>query len=383
LDTSRATSARLLYIDNLRWCAICMVVVMHAAVTYSPFGSWYYREHPDLDLGTKAAFAAYQSLQHAISMGLLFGIAGFFAGGMVARRGIFGFVRERLYRLGWPLLFYTAVLGPLTEYYVAQSWWSQPRRNFAADWLHHLWTGQLFSGSGPLWFCLVLLLFSGCFALVSAVRPVSRQSDQPLPGARIAIAWVVAMTAVTFAVGIWAADGTTILNVSIHDFPQYPFMFAAGVAAWRGDWLRKLPSMWGRASLVCALVCSLVLWSSLFVFGGALQGELVPYAGGWHWQAFCLDFWRSMTCVSMSAGLVTLYRDRFHTQGPVTRFLSRNAFGVYVCHAPVLIAITRALHESSIIPQWKFAIASILGILASFVIVGFMARRVPVLGAVL
>ena len=58
---------RLLYIDNLRWSAISMVVVMHAAVTYSPFGSWYYREHPALDLGSKAAFATYQSLQHAAS----------------------------------------------------------------------------------------------------------------------------------------------------------------------------------------------------------------------------------------------------------------------------------------------------------------------------
>ena len=40
----RPTPHRLLYIDNLRWSAISMVVVMHAAVTYSPFGSWYYRD---------------------------------------------------------------------------------------------------------------------------------------------------------------------------------------------------------------------------------------------------------------------------------------------------------------------------------------------------
>lgn len=87
----RPTPHRLLYIDNLRWSAISMVVVMHAAVTYSPFGSWYYREHPPLGLGTRVAFAAYQAFQHAVSMGLLFGIAGYFAAGMVARRGVVGF----------------------------------------------------------------------------------------------------------------------------------------------------------------------------------------------------------------------------------------------------------------------------------------------------
>ena len=36
--------ARLLYIDNLRWVMIMLVVSMHAAVTYSHLGSWYYME---------------------------------------------------------------------------------------------------------------------------------------------------------------------------------------------------------------------------------------------------------------------------------------------------------------------------------------------------
>ena len=80
-----------------------MVVVMHAAVTYSPFGEWYYREHPELSLGAKIAFAAYQSFQHAVAMGLLFGIAGFFSAGAVARNGVRSFIRERLRRLGLPL----------------------------------------------------------------------------------------------------------------------------------------------------------------------------------------------------------------------------------------------------------------------------------------
>src|SRR5579863_9311389 len=37
-------SRRLLYIDNLRWTMIVLVVTLHAAVTYSGMGSWYYKE---------------------------------------------------------------------------------------------------------------------------------------------------------------------------------------------------------------------------------------------------------------------------------------------------------------------------------------------------
>ncbi len=35
---------RLLYIDNLRVLMIVFVIVQHLAVTYSGFGSWYYKE---------------------------------------------------------------------------------------------------------------------------------------------------------------------------------------------------------------------------------------------------------------------------------------------------------------------------------------------------
>src|SRR3954471_896934 len=165
-------SHRLFYIDNLRWSAISMVVIMHAAVTYSPFGEWYYREHPELSIGAKVAFAAYQSFQHAVAMGLLFGIAGFFAAGAVARKGVGAFIRERLWRLGLPLLIYMTLIGPLTEYFVAGSWRSNPPRTFIEDWWLHLRSGELLNGSGPVWFCLVLLLFSAAYAVLCQARPV-------------------------------------------------------------------------------------------------------------------------------------------------------------------------------------------------------------------
>ena len=37
---------RLLYVDNLRWTMILLVISMHAADTYSPFGNWYFVERP-------------------------------------------------------------------------------------------------------------------------------------------------------------------------------------------------------------------------------------------------------------------------------------------------------------------------------------------------
>lgn len=375
-------SHRLLYIDNLRWSAISMVVVMHAAVTYSPFGAWYYREYPELSIGAKIAFATYQSFQHAVAMGLLFGIAGFFSAGAVARNGVQGFIRERLRRLGLPLLLYMSLIGPLTEYFVAGSWRSNPPRSFAQDWWRHFRSGELLDGSGPLWFCLVLLLFSAIYAVVCQARPTQfAPSHPPSTGTVLGYATVIAI--VTFVVGAIFPNATTVLNIDVHDFPQYPLMYAAGIAAWQGDWLRRISSRVGRRWLWSGLWVGGALWIVLIAVGGAMSGDVSPYGGGWNWQAAGMDAWRSFTCLALSLGAIVLYRDRFDSQGRVARFLTRNAFGVYVLHAPILVAITRLLHFLPASIGVKFALASLGGILASFLIVGFVAQRTPGLRAVL
>ena len=40
---------RLHFLDNIRWLMIVLVVLVHAAVTYSNLGDWYYRELVELD----------------------------------------------------------------------------------------------------------------------------------------------------------------------------------------------------------------------------------------------------------------------------------------------------------------------------------------------
>ena len=51
--TSEVRSAsRLLFIDNIRWTMIVLVLSMHACDTYSPFGNWYYVDRQQAGLGT-------------------------------------------------------------------------------------------------------------------------------------------------------------------------------------------------------------------------------------------------------------------------------------------------------------------------------------------
>jgi peptidoglycan/LPS O-acetylase OafA/YrhL len=375
---------RLLFIDNLRWSAISMVVVLHAAVTYSHVGSWYFYDSAETGRTATIWLVTYQTFQHAVAMGLLFGIAGYFAQGAIERKGAAGFLRERARRLLLPLLLYMLLIGPLTQYFIAGSWHSRPPHSFLWEWWHHIADGEVFSESGPLWFCLVLMAFSLVFsALHRPVPSIAERNIPPLPRLSTVLLYAWAMASLAFIEGLINPHGGTVLNVELHDFPQYPLMFLAGVMAHRGHWPQRISSRAGRAWLIGGLLASIAIWAVAITQGGALHGNLRAYSGGWHWQAAAMDLWRAITCLCVSLGLITLYRDRFNRQGPVTSFLARNAFGVYVFHPPILIAITWALVVLPAGVALKFLVAAALAVAATFLFVGLVAKRTPGLRAIL
>ena len=83
----------------------------------------------------------------------------------------------------------------------------------------------------------MLLLFSGCFAVLCSFRLIGQPSARSVPSLAAVLGFVLVMSAVTFAVGLVAPEGRTILNIAIHDAPQYPFM-RSGVPA------RHAASLW-------------------------------------------------------------------------------------------------------------------------------------------
>src|SRR5260370_2755029 len=66
------STPRLLFIDNIRWTMIILVLSMHACDTYSPFGNWYYVDRQTASFGAKLFFGAYQSFLQAFFMAVLF-----------------------------------------------------------------------------------------------------------------------------------------------------------------------------------------------------------------------------------------------------------------------------------------------------------------------
>jgi glucans biosynthesis protein C len=119
--TSRLSDARLTYVDDVRSLVIFLVVMLHSSVTYSGLGGWYIVENKSdsIDPVSKAVFGLFNSFNQAWFMGILFFFGGYFAAESLARKGSLQFIKDRLLRLGLPLLVYVFAIDPLMLYYIA------------------------------------------------------------------------------------------------------------------------------------------------------------------------------------------------------------------------------------------------------------------------
>ena len=390
LSSTRAMSSnpprpRLFFIDNLRWTAILLVLSMHAADTYSPLGSWYYVDRRPLSPASLLFFAAWQMYLQSFFMGLLFFLAGFFVPASFDRKGPRQFLRERAFRLGLPVLFYMFVLGPITEYFCAHSWTSTEPTSFPNEWVKHIRNGEFLQENGPLWFCLALLIFSIAYVALCELRSprTDHEEQSPPPNNIQLIGFAILMAAFTFAVRLVLPSGTSFLNMHLSDFPQYILLFTAGILAARKDWLLNLNFSSGTPWLMIVLPLGFVAWLLLLVKGGALTGNGNAFSGGWHWQAAGMNLWESFTCVAICYGLLNIYVRKFNSRGPLAKFLSGNAFSVYVFHPPILILAARAMHPLAWPAIFKFLLLTTIAAVASFTLSAAIFRRIPLLRRIL
>jgi glucan biosynthesis protein C len=378
--------SRMFFVDQLRWLVIVMVVVVHTVVTYSGIGSWYYVEPAKAGIAAQLVFTLYQSFSQAFFMGLLFLVAAAFVPAAYDRKGFGRFLRDRLFRLGVPTLVYMLVLDPLIGLSMAL-FRGQPVTvaGFGAAWAQHVLTLRFLSASGPLWFAFALLVFSAVYALVrraaDAIRgPRAARIHAGRPAAKVthgmAAAVIAVIAAGTFLVRVVQPIGTSVLNMQLCFFTQYVVLFVVGLRFGRADLLRTLPARLGRIWLRLAFAAGVPAWFLLGALGGAFSGSMSSFMGGWHWQSAGMALWESFFCVGICLGLIAVYRERMNLRARVTGFLADNAFGVYVFHAPILVALSFALRQLTMAPLAKAGMVAVIALAASFLFAA-LVRSVP------
>ena len=347
-----AARPRLFYLDNLRILLTVLVVAHHVALTYGNLPLWYYSEPAQDPSGVVLDILV--AVNQMFFMGLFFLISGFFTPGSYDRKGARGFLRGRLTRLGVPLLLFLLVLRPI----VNVGGLAPAREAFAETgaalpyWLYYVISWD----PGPMWFVEVLLVFAMVYALLRRVRVREAAAPAPsprAPGMAAITGFVAALALATYVWRLVVPAGTYWPVVGLPSpayLPQYVMLFAVGALAYRRGWLTALGRATGRLGFVAAGV-------ALIVF--VVTTLMVEQA---HTALALLAVSEAVFATGVIIGLVVLFRERFNRQGSTGRFLSAQAYAVYVIHPLVLVGLGHALSWLDAIAVVKFAVMATLAV---------------------
>lgn len=380
---SNQEKSRYLYIDNLRLLIIILVVMVHLAVTYSGIGGWYFTDIPgELDTVSFAVFGLFQSFTQAYFMGFLFLVSGYFVAKSYDKKGPGRFLKERAIRLGIPTLIYMFVINPFINYVVLGHTWDKPM--FFTYYFDYIKSFDFIGGSGPLWFAFALLIFNSVYALYRSLTKSHKiPAERKLPGTASVLILILIISSCAFLIRLVQPIDTNIANMQLCFFSQYIILFMVGIRAGRYDWFTKLPYKTGRRWFLSAISLGIILWLVLMVTGGALEGGFDIYKGGLTWQSAAYAVWESYISVAVGIGLIALFREKHNKQNKLIKTMSDNSFGVYMFHAPIIIAVSLAFVKIELHPLVKFLVAAAIGIPLSFLLSQYIFKRIPGLKKVL
>jgi peptidoglycan/LPS O-acetylase OafA/YrhL len=299
-------------------------------------------------------------------MGFFFMLAGYFTPASLERKGYARFIGDRFLRLGLPLLAFGLILGPFTaaivNYEQGDGFWS------VFPWL---WRHKEFI-NGPLWFAQALLIFSLAYCAWRAVAgsPLaqSQRTPRPVPAGRWWLMSALATGVAALAIRQFVPTGVNIFGLQLGYFATYIFLFAAGIAAWRYDWLRQLSRKNARTGIIAFVIAwplmpvAVAVAHALFGFGKS------NFSGGLSWTAILYALWEPFVAWGLIAAWLLAFRTHMNQPSSFWAWLNRRAFGVYILHPPVLVGIALLLHGWAAPALVKFGVVGLLACSATWLL---------------
>jgi len=357
---------RVAYLDNLKVILVAGVVFGHGWAGYDQLGSWAYSDVREVSLApvTETALEVALGPFGLFAMGFFLLISGMLTPQSLARKGSGRFIRDRVVRLGLPLVVFAYLAWPPVMWLL--DWVAgRPYRFDPAD-----------PDPVHLWFLEVLLLFSVAYALWP------RLPREPGELRLVHLLGLAAAVAVgTFLVRLrFPLDATQYLDLHLWQWPQYIALFGLGLVGRRPGWLDPVPDRLMRG---CALAA---LFGTLGIAGcaGVVALARVPTAqffGGPTAAAAVTAAAEGLLAVTVSVwllGLAQRHLDRPWGSG----WLARSAYPAFLVQGHVLVVLALLLRPVAVPAEVKGFVVSVLGVLGCFglgrlLVTGRRAARGP------
>lgn len=368
----RGGGDRLVFVDVLRVAVIVGVIAHHAGQAYGPTGP----EWAVTDVANSKWFEPFFLVNAAFGMGLMFLLAGYFVPRAYDRKGARRFLRERWLRIGLPLLLFVLVVHLPIVYLL------QEQRLSAGDFVRSSYNDGWRDVYAHLWFLGHLLLYSVAYVVwrtVSDRQPGRPRGTLQPPSHATILGFVVALAFVTWVVRVWFPldEWVPLFFVVAAEpahLPQYVGLFALGVVAYRGDWLRRLPTSTGMVWLGVGLTASAGVFASRLLSPERL-GEFLAF-GGDNWQSLVYSTWEALICVGMVLGSIVLARTVFHRPNRVIAAMVAGSYAAYILHLTIVISLQAGIEGVNLPVLVKFGFVTVFGVLLAFGI-AHLSRRIP------
>jgi glucan biosynthesis protein C len=351
------SGARLFYLDNLRIYLTILVILHHAAIAYGGVGDWPVKD-PGVDRLSPLFLTIFTALNQSYFMSAFFLLAGYFTPQAIERKGAGYFLKDRLIRLGIPIIIYSSLIINLNQ--VVLGVWMRER---PFQWLFKYHAGHL-------WFLQALLLFAVIYVLCRFVmnRTMIKQrlqfcSDR-FPSIRVLNWSIVLLALLTFVIRIKYPVGKWVFpGFQPAHFAHYAFSFFVGILAYHGDWFNRLRRDQARRRGIVILIMLPLFFVPMIlgrILGSDATGTTSFFVGGLHWQAFAYAVWESVMLISVLIFLLYLFRERFNRSSPLLHLMASSVYTVYIIHQTVLIAFNVLFLPVGIPTILKFPIVSLI-----------------------
>ncbi|MHB8110245.1 MAG: acyltransferase family protein [Syntrophorhabdaceae bacterium] len=364
---------RMYYLDNLRLSFTFLVILHHVCLTYTGEQGWYYYDKIE-DPFTNLLMTLLMTINRNWVLSCFFLISGYFTPGSLDKKGFAIYLKERFLRIGVPLTIFAIMVRPLIYYFLHRDTLSMKTYFFtgSALFLKNI-------APGPAWFLEALLIFSLLYGIGRTIGKSLRSGPSRLlnfPGTGWIFLFISILAFCTYSLHIFLPHNKEIFHLRLGNFAEYAAFFAVGIFAWRNKWIDTLTDSIGRQWTFITSI-AVAAYAAIVIFSWHAQEDLAFLRGGYSLRTFIATYIGTLIAVGSSISLIYIFRTFLNMQSGFVKSLTRDAYAVFIFHAPVLIFVTYLIQPMKALPFLKFLIAFIGGCGLCFLICRYVVRNIP------
>lgn len=397
MSTNTIFQNRLVFLDNIRYLIVLLVVVLHVGVGYSHLVPWWYV----VDSNPSVFFDILSLWLDGFLMPVLFFLAGYFALASIQQKTVGTFLVTKWKRLLIPWFFGVFFLVPVMPYIYHYTRTTIPV-SFGEFWLAFVKSAAdlkivvaspndfsneintiIAFNHHHLWFISLLLFFFIGFALLYHIKSKFSKPTPPhdCEDTSIPSIWIVLFTA-----GIVISFSVILVNYFIHSFawtniynvlvfqptrlPLYLGFFWLGIYAYSKNWFTKhnLPGSL-RVWFIACIILSLILLEIVINIYTEENSIYLIIAHG---------FVRTFQVMAWLVFLILFAHRYWNQPSKINQNLARNSYGIYLIHLPIVVLFQCLFFSINMSIFFKFGIILLLSTLLSYGVNHYLIRHIKI-----